>query len=47
LGGLGGVLGGLLGGRGGAASGSGSMRDLDGDGNALNDLLKMAGKVLR
>jgi hypothetical protein len=47
LGGLGGVLGGLLGGRGGAASGSGSMLDLDGDGNALNDLLKMAGKVLR
>jgi hypothetical protein len=46
-GGLGGLLGGLLGGRGGAASGSGSMLDLDGDGNALNDLLKMAGKALR
>ena len=50
-GGLGGVLGGILGGGAGAgrgaASGPGSMLDLDGDGNALNDLLKMAGKALR
>jgi hypothetical protein len=47
-GGLGGMLGGLLGGAGGgAASGAGSMLDLDGDGNALNDLLRMAGKALR
>lgn len=43
---LGGVLGGMLGG-GGAKSGAGSMLDLDGDGNALNDLLRMAGKALR
>jgi hypothetical protein len=51
-GGLGGVLGGLIGGlaggaAGGAASGPGSMLDMDGDGNALNDLLKMAGKAFR
>jgi len=47
---LGGMLGGMLGGQaggGGARSGAGSMLDLDGDGNALNDLLRMAGKVLR
>jgi hypothetical protein len=44
-GGLGGVLGGMIGG--GAKSGVGSMLDLDGDGNALNDLLRMAGKALR
>lgn len=48
-GGLGGVLGGILGGAAGgnAKSGMGSMLDLDGDGNALNDLLRMAGKALR
>jgi hypothetical protein len=54
-GGLGGALGGMLGGMlgggqpggGGARSGAGSMLDLDGDGNALNDLLRMAGKALR
>jgi hypothetical protein len=52
-GGLGGVLGGVLGSvlggaaGGGAKSGMGSMLDLDGDGNALNDLLRMAGKALR
>jgi hypothetical protein len=52
-GGLGGVLGGLLGGRPGgsatpgASSGIGSMLDLNGDGNALDDILRMAGKVLR
>lgn len=41
---LGGVLGGLLGG---ATSGGGlaSMLDLDGDGNPLDDLLQMAGKL--
>ena len=46
---LGGVLGQVLGGRsgGGTRSGGGSMLDLDGDGNALNDLLRMAGKVLQ
>lgn len=54
LGGLGGLLGGLLGGQagGGAASGAGapglgSMLDMNGDGNALDDILRMAGKVLR
>jgi hypothetical protein len=50
LGGLGGLLGGLLGGRGGAAGASGglgSMLDLNGDGNALDDILNMAGKALR
>ena len=51
-GGLGGLLGGLLGGQSGAAGGAGSgglgsMLDMDGDGNPLNDLLKMAGKSLR
>lgn len=49
-GGLGGLLGGLLGGRQGgggpaASSGFGSMLDLNGDGNALDDILRMAGKV--
>jgi hypothetical protein len=44
---LGGVLGGAAGGGGGAKSGMGSMLDMDGDGNALNDLLRMAGKALR
>lgn len=46
---LGGVLGGVLGGAagGGGKSGAGSMLDLDGDGNALNDLLRMAGKAFR
>lgn len=50
-GGLGGILGGLLGGRGadpGARSGGlGSMLDMDGDGNALDDILGMAGKLMR
>ena len=48
-GGLGGLLGGLLGGGqpGAASGGLGSMLDMDGDGNPLNDLLKMAGKSLR
>jgi hypothetical protein len=49
-GGLGGMLGGLLGGlAGGATPGAGapglaSMLDLDGDGNPLDDILRMAGK---
>ncbi|MBL8112803.1 MAG: DUF937 domain-containing protein [Acidobacteria bacterium] len=49
-GGLGGLLGGLLGGGGGQGAGSGglgSMLDLDGDGNPLDDILQMAGKALR
>ena len=50
-GGLGDVLGGLLGARGagGAAAGGGlgSMLDLNGDGNPLDDIMRMAGKVLR
>ena len=54
-GGLGGLLGGLLGGQagagsatpGGAASGLASMLDLDGDGNPLDDILRMAGKAMR
>jgi hypothetical protein len=55
-GGLGGLLGSLLGGH--AASGNqampgartggiGSMLDLNGDGNPLDDILRMAGKVIR
>ncbi len=53
-GGLGGMLGGLLGGgagdTGGARSGVGglaSMLDMDGDGNPLDDILRMAGKGAR
>ncbi len=48
-GGLGGLLGGLLGGGAGATQGGGlaSMLDFDGDGNPLDDILKMAGKALR
>lgn len=54
-GGLGGLLGGLLGGRpaapaGGAAAtmgGLASMLDLNGDGNPLDDILGMAGKMMR
>lgn len=49
---LGGVLGGLSGGRAapGAAPGGGglaSMLDLNGDGNALDDILRLAGRALR
>lgn len=50
---LGGLLGGLTGGGGRAASGGGgggglaSMIDMNGDGNALDDILKMAGKIMR
>jgi len=50
-GGLGSILGGLLGGQaansGGARSGAGglaSMLDMDGDGNPLDDILRMVGK---
>jgi hypothetical protein len=51
-GGLGGLLGSLLGGQ---AAGSGSaatpglasMLDLDGDGNPLDDILRMVGQVIR
>jgi len=57
-GGLGGALGGLLGGllggggsagppKGAGSSGLGSMLDLNGDGNPLDDILRMAGKALR
>ena len=53
-GGLGDVLGSVLGGLGGAgratpgaAGGLGSMLDLNGDGNPLDDIMRMAGKVLR
>jgi hypothetical protein len=48
------LLGGLLGGKsaGGAASGTassglGSLLDMDGDGNPLDDILNLAGKALR
>lgn len=51
-GGLGGLLGGLLGGQaaGGATAGApelASMLDLDGNGNPLDDILRMAGKAMR
>ena len=49
-GGLGGLLGGLLGGGqggGGGAPGLASMLDMNGDGNALDDILRMAGKAMR
>jgi hypothetical protein len=51
-GGLGDLLGGLLGGGqrpggGASAGGLGSMLDLNGDGNPLDDILRMAGKAMR
>ena len=57
-GGLGDLLGGLMGGgagrsaspnapSAGASGGLGSLLDLDGDGNALDDILGMAGKMMR
>jgi hypothetical protein len=52
-GGPGGLLGGLRGGgaaggqRAGATGGIASMLDMDGDGNALDDILRMAGKSMR
>ena len=51
-GGLGGLLGSVLGGGGqrsggGALGGLGSLLDANGDGNALDDILRMAGKAMR
>jgi hypothetical protein len=48
-GGIGDLLGGLLGQSGGAqrSSGLGGMLDLNGDGNPLDDILGMAGKLMR
>ncbi len=51
-GGLGDLLGGLMGGQGGVANsgragGIGGLLDMNGDGNALDDILRMAGKVMR
>ena len=49
-GGLGDMLGGLLGGNAGPAAGRGGlagMLDLDGNGNPLDDILRMAGKAMR
>lgn len=53
-GGLGGLLGGMLGGQSGAGGGSGgglsglgSLLDQNGDGNPLDDILRMAGKAFR
>jgi hypothetical protein len=49
-GGLGDLLGGLFGGQSGGAGASGglaSMLDMNGDGNALDDILRMAGKAMR
>jgi len=43
-GGLGGLLGSLLGGKGGDGSGLASMLDLNGDGNPLDDILRLVGK---
>lgn len=50
-GGLGGLIGGLLGGgskaSGGGLGSLGSLLDLDGDGNPLDDIIGMAGKLTR
>jgi hypothetical protein len=46
-GGLGGLLGGLLGGGQKSGGGLGSLLDLNGDGNALDDIMRLAGKHLR
>jgi hypothetical protein len=51
-GGLGGLLGGLLGGSGQTASASGAgglgnLLDMNGDGNPLDDIIGMAGKMMR
>lgn len=53
-GGLGGLLGGIVSGFGGgetqtgaSTSGLGSLLDMDGDGNPLDDILQMAGKMVR
>ena len=42
--GLGGLIGGLLGGRGGAGGGLSSILDANGDGNPLDDILRMAAR---
>lgn len=44
-GGLGGMLGSVLGGGGGGLGGLGKMLDMDGDGNPLDDIIGMAGKL--
>lgn len=48
---LGGLLGGLFSGRkagpGGGGGGLAAMLDLDGDGNSLDDILRLAGKAMR
>jgi hypothetical protein len=46
-GGLGGLLGGLLGGQSGRGGGLASMLDMDGDGNPLDDILRLVGKGQR
>lgn len=49
-GGLGGLLGNMLGGgqpSGQQAGGLGSLLDMNGDGNALDDIMRMAGKFMR
>ena len=46
-GGLGGLLGGLLGGQAGGGGGLASMLDMDGDGNPLDDILRLVGKGQR
>jgi hypothetical protein len=50
-GGLGGLLGGILGGgqasQSGGLGGLGSLLDMDGDGNPLDDIIGMAGKMMR
>ena len=46
-GGLGGLLGGLLGGQSGSGAGLASMLDMDGDGNPLDDILRLVGKGQR
>jgi hypothetical protein len=48
-GGLGGLVGGLLGGgsKSGGGGGLASLLDMNGDGNALDDVLKLAGKMFR
>jgi len=45
-GGLGGLLGGLMGGQPAAGTGLAGMLDMDRDGNPLDDILRMAGKVM-
>ena len=46
-GGLGGLLGGLLGGQAGRGGGLAAMLDMDGDGNPLDDILRLVGKGQR